>query len=217
VKTNIFQLISNYDTSLFTKVFLFLRWISAPFKKMETLCPQKGLILDIGCGHGLFDLFLIIKSKNRIIYALDPDKKKATPTRALNKKINNIFFFKNSFKNFSTKEKFDAILLIDLLYLLSSKEKRSLLEKAKTLLKPNGKILIKTINYSPTFKFLLCYLQEFIFVKLLKFTFSETKKLSYYSLNQHRNLFNNYHFKIKKEIQLKTIFFHPHYLFILKK
>jgi 2-polyprenyl-6-hydroxyphenyl methylase/3-demethylubiquinone-9 3-methyltransferase len=58
------------------KLFCLLRYITAPFNEMEKMVPKKGKILDIGCGHGLFELILKSKSNKRVITAIDPDSKK---------------------------------------------------------------------------------------------------------------------------------------------
>ena len=98
-------------------------------------------ILDIGCGRGKIIGSLSSKLKLRIkpigidlVYHKDKDK------RIDFKKTDAISFFSIN------KKKFDVILIKQTIHLLKISEIKNLLVKMKKSLKPNGKILIFTLE-----------------------------------------------------------------------
>lgn len=198
------------------KIALFLRWISAPFIDIEKEIPKRGLILDIGCGHGLFDALFAYKSKSRKIIGLDPDESKIVIAKQLEKKFPNLQFKHGYFHPLDFKQKFDFIILCDVEYLLSPSGKMKLFTQMKKVLKRKGAIVLKTNHNNHTIGFFLCYFQEIIATRILSYTYSQTG-LHFFTLDEYKDLFQKCGLKIIKEKSLKTTFFHPHYLFLLKK
>lgn len=204
------------DISWKTKIFLALRWFSAPFADAETEVQKNGLILDIGCGHGLFDALLVYKNKDRKVIGIDPDTGKISIAKQLEKKLPHLHFQNGYFHPSDFKQKFDVVVLNDVEYLLSPKEKKSLLIDIKKVLSGNGVILLKTNHNDHSIGFFLCYLQEGLATKLLSFTHAGGG-LYFFTLKQYQDLFRECGLKIVEEKEMKTAFFHPHYLFLLKK
>lgn len=217
-KKNIFlKLIIFFDfIPLRVKFFLLLRWVTAPFIEIEKALPKSGSFLDIGCGHGLFDVLLAYKNKKRKIIGIDPDKEKISVAQQLEKKFSNLRFMHGYFYHTDFKQKFDVVILNDIEYLLPTPEKEKLLKDIKRILKNNGVIVLKTNHNNHSIGFLLCYLQEVVATKLLSFTHAGGG-LYFFTLKQYRDLFQECGLKIVKEKEMKTAFFHPHYLFLLKK
>lgn len=211
-----FKLIKYYSKVDFKiKLFLFFRWITAPFTQIEKEVPKQGSILDIGCGHGLFDVLLAYKNNKRKIIGIDPDKGKISIAKQLEKRFPNLHFMQGYFRPSGFKQKFDAVILNDVEYLLSPKEKKKLLTDIKKVLSGNGMIVLKTNHNDGSLGFFLCYLQEVVATRLLSFTHSRAG-LYFYSVEEYRKLFQECHLEIVKEKEMKTVFFHPHYLFLLR-
>ncbi|MFZ9595680.1 MAG: glycosyltransferase [Bdellovibrionia bacterium] len=59
-----------------TRFFLFARWLLTPYLEMAKALPPEGLILDLGCGHGLLAFAAVQDSPRRKIYGLDHDPKR---------------------------------------------------------------------------------------------------------------------------------------------
>ena len=144
-------------------------------------------ILDIGCGRGkiLGNLSSKLRLKNMpigidIAYHKDKDK------RVKFKKINALkFFFKN-------KNKFDLILIKQMIHLLSLKEINRLISSSKKNLSKNGKILIFTLdpdkNELPTFKLMKKKLtsslnRDKMILKLIKKLYPYKKSKFIYKVN----------------------------------
>ena len=107
-------------------------------------------ILDIGCGRGkiLGSLSSKLSLKRKPI-GLDIVKHKDRDKRIIFKKIDALRFLKKN------KKRFDLILLKQTIHLFKIKDIKTILKLSKTLLNPNGKIIIFTLdpinNEIPTF------------------------------------------------------------------
>jgi len=124
----------------------FLYRVKAILDKAFFYSVLKGLngsvsILDIGGGAGwhlnIFKSFYGWNCKTTII-----DLDKGAQTLALQ---NGHHYFCGAFEKYSTAEKYDLILMLNLIEHVSNP--KEILIKAKELLKKNGKIIVQTPNY----------------------------------------------------------------------
>jgi SAM-dependent methyltransferase len=118
--------------------YLFRNYKEMPKLEKKALQLTKGKVLDVGCGAGSHSLYLQ-KEKNLDVTAIDISTNaiKACQLRGVkNAKVQNILDFEN--------EKFDTILLLmngtGVFGTLAETSKH--LQKLKSLLNPNGQILI---------------------------------------------------------------------------
>src|SRR5262249_55591634 len=58
------------------------RWRTCPFPAVEEAVPRRGTILDAGCGHGLFTLYLERRSAERRLAGVDIDARKLPDAEA---------------------------------------------------------------------------------------------------------------------------------------
>src|SRR3989344_947671 len=52
-------------------LFARLKFYFAPLVQIETLIPNKGLIVDLGCGYGIFSHYIGIAESKRIVLGFD--------------------------------------------------------------------------------------------------------------------------------------------------
>ena len=199
------------------KLFCLLRYITAPFNEMEKMVPKKGKILDIGCGHGLFELILKIKSNKRVITAIDPDSKKIQLAKKIEELFTNLKFSDSTTNLTNNNYQMDCCILSDVDYLLDGKGKTQILQQAKFNLKNTGTIIFKTVINNGSIGYYLGYLQELIIVSLLKKTYSKKNNFTFFTIEEYLELFKANNLSVKKQKKLKTLFYHPHYVFLLKK
>ena len=198
------------------KLFCLMRYLSAPFNEVEKMVPKKGQILDVGCGHGLFALILEKNSKQRIILGIDPDPKKINQANKTANTYKNLTFKKIHLGQLNCSKKFDCLILFDVDYLLDLNEKDKILKQAKKAITDNGSIIVKTVIKNKSLGYYLAYLQELIVVFLLKKTFTKNNFFNFLEIEEYRQIFRKNNFLIKEEKDLKTFFYHPHYVFLLK-
>ena len=104
---------------------------------------HKGIILDLGCGTGTLDFYLA--SKGNKVTGVDQSKIAINMARknakALGVEKDTKYFQKNILK-FESKEKFDAVMLFEVIEHLPDDTKA--IVNAKKLLKKNGLLFIST-------------------------------------------------------------------------
>ena len=114
-------------------------------------------ILDLGCGGGLLSEPLTRLGAN--VTGIDFIKQNINIAKIHAKKSNlKIQYLHKNVNKFITKKKFDIILILELLEHLSNW--KEIILKAEKFLKPEGKLIISTINRNIFSKFLAIYLAE---------------------------------------------------------
>ena len=192
-----------------TKLFVHIRNIIFPFDKIEKYFPKKGDLLDIGCGQGYFPTLLSRLSSKRKILGIDPSASKIREAKILSNNNPNVRFkicLLDQIKN----EKFDAISIIYVLYLLPLKEKVDFLKQARKLLNKGGVLILKE-----TKKNWFIGLEEFFMVKT-GLTYSRYKKTFFQKRTQIADLLKEGGFKVKRFKIIKRLFY-KHFVFIAKK
>ena len=145
-------------------------------------------ILDIGCGRAkiIGSLSSKLKLRDRPI-GIDLVSHKDKDKRVDFKKIDATSFFLNN------KKKFDLILLKQTIHLLKMSEIKTLLIKMKKSLKPNGKILIFTLephkNEIPNFTLMK--------IRLLKSLKRDEKILKFISKLYPKRIMKYFSYKVK--------------------
>ena len=106
------------------------------------LVPQQGKILDIGCGYGFMSYMLSFTSAQRKITGIDYDEEKIETANHCFSKTDNINFVHGDVMGFDF-EKYDAIILADMLHYLQPAEQKQVIEKCISNLNPGGKLIIR--------------------------------------------------------------------------
>ena len=149
---------------------------------------SKSKILDIGCGRAkiIGSLSSKLKLRDRPI-GIDLVSHKDKDKRVDFKKIDATSFF------LTNKKKFDLILLKQTIHLLKMSEIKTLLVKMKKSLKPNGKILIFTLephkNEIPNFTLMK--------IRLLKSLKRDEKILKFISKLYPKRIMKYFSYKVK--------------------
>lgn len=159
------------NLSFFDKLHIYIRLLRLPFEDIEKYVSQKGKILDFGCGHGFFSLYLSKKSSERRILGIDVAKKKIDI--ALNSRHSNKVNFKYAPKSTSflqKKKAFNSIVAINVLYLVSRNDQKKILQKTKEALIPGGNFLLIEPDASLKLKTFYEIIRESIMLKILRKT-----------------------------------------------
>jgi len=152
-----------------------IRAWTAPFEKLETFVPTEGLVLEIGCGHGLVATFLALSSTKRRVLGIDIDSQKialATETaRRLSPGEASLSFEVRESGDLPANDHgWDAIVFADVLYLIRPDDRFELLAKCAQSLSPGGVLVVKEVDTQPRFKARIAQIQEFLATRVLRIT-----------------------------------------------
>jgi 2-polyprenyl-3-methyl-5-hydroxy-6-metoxy-1,4-benzoquinol methylase len=145
---------------------------SCPFAAVEAHVPRAGRILDVGCGHGLFSAYLALAAPERHVLGVDIDEHKIEVARAaaasLDPEVAHLAF--EVVGQALPAGSFDAITIVDVLYLLGTDRSLELLDQAAATLAPGGSLLVKEIDRRPAWKYRLSRTQEIVATRVLRIT-----------------------------------------------
>lgn len=191
-----------------TNIFIKIRNLIFPVNLILDIVPTTGKILDIGCGHGTLSFYIAKTSFKRKVLGIDPSKSKISSAKNTYNR-NNLNYESTFLQNI--KQKFDCIIISDVLYLMPTSEKIKTLKKIKKILKNNGILIIKETLPNPFIK-----LEELIMTKYLKATYSDFSKTYIEDKNTYVNIIIKNKFYIRKIIQKRKFVIYNHIIFIVE-
>jgi 2-polyprenyl-3-methyl-5-hydroxy-6-metoxy-1,4-benzoquinol methylase len=143
---------------------------SCPIAAVAEATPRAGRVLDFGCGHGAVSLYLALTSPAREITGVDVDGDKLIQARAAADAAGLPIRFDHVQPDYRPTGEWDAITIVDVLYLLGEEAALDVVDGAVTALAPGGVLLLKEIDVRPRWKFWLAAGQEVLATKLLRIT-----------------------------------------------
>ena len=149
------------------------------YKPFHDLLPTSGSILDLGCGYGFMCYSLQFLSPQRIITGVDYDEEKIEVAEHGYLKTDRLKFCCADVTTFPL-EKYDGIVISDVLHYLSPQAQDTLMERSMDALNPNGILLVREGNADLKERHKGTQLTEFFSVRLLKFNKS-TQALNFLS------------------------------------
>lgn len=162
--------LARYDgESKGTRLHTRVRWRSCPFEPVAEVVPKHGRILEIGCGHGLFSTYLALEAPERTVLGTDVDGDKIHAAQRAADGIDNLTFRPDEPGQFP-EGPWDAVCIIDVLYLIDREGERQLLATAAEHLAPGGVLVVKEMGTTPRWKFRWMALQERLSVQILRIT-----------------------------------------------
>ena len=162
--------LARYDgESRGTRLHTRIRWRSCPFETVAEAVPARGRVLEVGCGHGLFSTYLALGSKDRTVLGTDVDGAKIRAARRAAEGIDNLRFESDEPGTFPPGP-WDAVCIVDVLYLIDREGERELLATAADHLTPGGVLVVKEMGTTPRWKFRWMALQERLSVRVLRIT-----------------------------------------------
>ena len=160
--------IARYDRQpLGIRAFVRARHVLAPLARVLAAVPPSGRVLDVGCGHGLFTNALALASPARVVLGIDPSAVKidvarmsaaGTPKQGI-PSIPNVRYAQGVVQDVA-EGGFDAISILDVLYLLPVAEKLAILRACRERIAPDGVLVLKTNDTRPAWKYRVARLQE---------------------------------------------------------
>ncbi len=153
------------DHPLGVRAFVRTRHLLCPLSAVEQQVPARGRILELGCGHGLFSALMAVASPERSIVGVDPSHVKIDTARRLVGKLPNVAFMQGTIDD-CREGNLAAISIVDVLYLLPPAEKLRILQRCRELLAPGGRLVLKTNDTHPAWKYRWAWFQEVVMTRL---------------------------------------------------
>jgi 2-polyprenyl-3-methyl-5-hydroxy-6-metoxy-1,4-benzoquinol methylase len=143
---------------------------SCPVAAIADATPSSGRVLDFGCGHGAVSLYLAITAQARQITGVDVDGDKLVHARAAADAAGLPISFDHVDAAYRPTGEWDAITIVDVLYLLGEDAAFEVVDAAAAALAPGGVLLIKEIDVRPRWKYWIALAQEFVATRVLRIT-----------------------------------------------
>lgn len=160
-----------------------MRWLTCPFPLVEHEVPPTGRILDFGTGHGLFAVYLASLSTRREVHGVDIDEDKLVVARAAAAgapALDNVTF-SSGLDLEGTGGDYDAIVIVDVLYLLEPSHQARLVADLAVRLSPGGRLVVKESAEGPRWKLRWSRAEELLATRVLRITKSTGTGLAFTS------------------------------------
>ena len=152
------------------RLHVLVRWLTCPFPPIVDVLPSAGRVLEVGCGHGLFSGYLARRSPRLQVLGVDIDADKIAVATAAEPLGDGRLRFWVGDSGSVPDGPWDAVVLVDVLYLLDEAGQRALLDSCAAVLAPGGVLVVKDMATRPRWKARWNAAQEALSVRVLKIT-----------------------------------------------
>lgn len=146
-----------------------IRSWTCPMEAVLERAPAAGRLLEVGCGHGLFANAAALAHPQLEVLGIDPDPQKIRWARSTVGARANVRFRCETLGEVAERG-FDAVAVLDVLYLIPRADWPAFLLGLRERLRPGGRVLLKEVEPRPRWKFYRCLAQETLSVRLLGIT-----------------------------------------------
>ena len=161
------------------------RFRTCPVAVIDAEVPRSGRVLEVGCGHGLISAYLALSSHDRAVTGVDIDARKIAVASHAQSHVDphaTHLDFHHEASGDVPEGPWDAIVIVDVLYLLDKPAEFALLDACVERLAPGGVLVIKETDVAPRWKHWVAKTQEVVATKILRIT--EGSSLSFTPIAQ---------------------------------
>jgi len=146
-----------------------IRAFTCPMAEVLARVPQEGRLLEVGCGHGLFANEAALTRPGLAVLGVDLSPAKVDWAARTAGGRPNVEFRVQPVQDVP-EDGFDAVAVLDVLYLVPRAEWPAFLQACRARLRPGGRFLLKEVDVRPRWKFYRCVMQEALSVRMLGIT-----------------------------------------------
>lgn len=139
------------------RLFLRGRAFMADLPAVERHVPRQGLIVELGCGRGLFSNLLAEASPAREVLGIDSDDRRLAVARLTERPG---LRFELGDARTADIRACNAVVLVDVLYLMSPADQIGVLTRSAAALRPGGRLVLHMQERRSDPRFWLGYAQE---------------------------------------------------------
>lgn len=164
------------EDGLGTRIHTTWRFWTCPFDRLEPLIGPGDRVLDYGCGHGAFAVYLALSSPGREVDAVDLDADKIDRGARIVEAAGLSGRVRMRHIDAAWRPepgRYDAVVIADVLYLLGDHGAAVALDAVSAALVPGGRVVVKEMAELPRWKARWSRVQELFAVKILRITRGE--------------------------------------------
>jgi 2-polyprenyl-3-methyl-5-hydroxy-6-metoxy-1,4-benzoquinol methylase len=139
------------------RLHVLVRWLTCPFPPVVDVLPPTGRVLEVGCGHGLFSTYASRRLPEVEVHGVDIDADKVAVAARSAAGSSSRVSFAVAESGVLPAGPWDAVVLVDVLYLLDEAGQR-------------GVLVVKEMATRPRWKAELNRVQESLSVRVLGIT-----------------------------------------------
>jgi SAM-dependent methyltransferase len=173
--------------------------------------PENGLILDIGCGFGLFGLYFAGSAPGRRLHAYDLNAKRIAMARLAAREagVPNARFDHGDALALPLTDHYDAIYALDLVHHLPAEGVPEFLAKLYRALRPGGVLVLKDVEDRPFYK-------RWFTLWLDRLMVGWTEPIHYWPRADLRRMLRTAGFEVRSH-SMKDILPYPHIIYACRK
>lgn len=183
------------------------------YQQFNDLLPKQGKLLDIGCGYGFMSYMLHFTSEAREITGIDYDEDKIATANHCFSKNEKIRFYYKDVLDFSF-EKYNGIVISDVLHYLQPDEQNLILQRCIQSLLPGGVLVIRDGDSDMKTKHKGTQLTELFSTRILNFNKTKSAGLSFISGKKIRDTAKEHGMHFSRIDETK---YTSNVIFVLKK
>jgi 2-polyprenyl-3-methyl-5-hydroxy-6-metoxy-1,4-benzoquinol methylase len=172
--------------------------------------PERGEILDLGCGFGLFSLYYALMGPERRITGVDLDARRIDMARrcAAALGVTNATYHAENVLTWRDERTFDAIYMLDLVHHLPAASVAGTLEWLTARLAPGGTLIIKDVADRPTYKMLFTLALDRLMVGM--------EPIRYWPVLELSSLLRAFGFDVHVH-SIRDVLPYPHVLYVCRR
>jgi cyclopropane fatty-acyl-phospholipid synthase-like methyltransferase len=172
--------------------------------------PPTGVVLDIGCGFGLFSLYYALAAPGRILRGLDlsPRRVAMAHRAAARLGVENVSYETRDARDFKGDREVAAGYMLDIVHHIPRESVPPLLAQIFRCLGPGGYLLVKDVDTEPRWKR--------GFTWLLDKAMGPATPVSYWSAEELGHLLEATGFRVRRHLMVDVLPY-PHVLYVCEK
>ena len=128
---------------------------------LEQYLPEKGIILDLGCGYGIISHLVSDACPDRSVIGVDMSARRIGVAKGSIRHRRNLEFRMVDIRDVQFP-RCDAFMAIDVLYMFPYQDQERILTRCYEKLTPRGVLVVKDNSKSPYWKYMYAHAEEFV-------------------------------------------------------